>query len=151
MSYHLTLVRMAIIKKSIDNKRVQRKWNPLLLLVGIQIGTVTMKTVRKFLKKLKSPCLHACYVASVMSDSVRPYVTQTSRLLCPWDSPGKNTGADCHALLQGIFPTQELIVTICSSNPTPWHTSREDINSKRFMHPNVHNSTIYNSQDMGAT
>ena len=22
------------------------------------------------------------------------------------DSPGKNTGADCHALLQGIFPTQ---------------------------------------------
>ena len=23
------------------------------------------------------------------------------------DSPGKNTGVDCHALLQGIFPTQE--------------------------------------------
>ena len=21
---------------------------------------------------------------------------------CPWDSPGKNTGVDCHALLQGI-------------------------------------------------
>ena len=28
------------------------------------------------------------------------------RLLCLWDSPGKNTGVDCHALLQGIFPTQ---------------------------------------------
>ena len=27
-------------------------------------------------------------------------------LLCPWDSPGKNTGVGCHALLQGIFPTQ---------------------------------------------
>ena len=25
---------------------------------------------------------------------------------CPWDSPGKNTGAGCHALLQGIFLTQ---------------------------------------------
>ena len=24
------------------------------------------------------------------------------------DSPGKNTGVGCHALLQGIFPTQEL-------------------------------------------
>ena len=24
----------------------------------------------------------------------------------PWDSPGKNTEVDCHALLQGIFPTQ---------------------------------------------
>ena len=29
-----------------------------------------------------------------------------SRLLCPWDSPGKNTGVGCHFLLQGIFPTQ---------------------------------------------
>ena len=27
-------------------------------------------------------------------------------LLCPWDSPGKNTRVDCHFLLQGIFPTQ---------------------------------------------
>ena len=26
--------------------------------------------------------------------------------LCPWDSPGKNTGVGCHFLLQGIFPTQ---------------------------------------------
>ena len=30
-----------------------------------------------------------------------------TRLLCPWDFPGKNTGVDCHFLLQGIFPTQE--------------------------------------------
>ena len=29
-------------------------------------------------------------------------------LLCPWDSPGKNTGVCCHFLLQGIFPTQGL-------------------------------------------
>ena len=29
-----------------------------------------------------------------------------TRLLCPWDSPGKNTGVGCHALLQRIFPTQ---------------------------------------------
>ena len=27
-------------------------------------------------------------------------------LLCPWDSPGKNTGVGRHSLLQGIFPTQ---------------------------------------------
>ena len=32
--------------------------------------------------------------------------TVATRLLCPWDSPGKNTGGGCHALLQGIFPTQ---------------------------------------------
>ena len=29
-----------------------------------------------------------------------------SRLLCPWNSPGKNTGVGSHSLLQGIFPTQ---------------------------------------------
>ena len=29
-----------------------------------------------------------------------------ARLLCPRDSPGKNTGLGCHFLLQGIFPTQ---------------------------------------------
>ena len=28
------------------------------------------------------------------------------KLLCPWDSPGKNIRVGCHALLQGIFPTQ---------------------------------------------
>ena len=28
------------------------------------------------------------------------------RLLCPWDSPGTNTGVGCLFLLQGIFPTQ---------------------------------------------
>ena len=30
------------------------------------------------------------------------------RLLCPWDSPGRNTGMGCHFLLQGIFMTQGL-------------------------------------------
>jgi len=32
---------------------------------------------------------------------------QPIRLLCPWDSPCRNTRVDCHALLQGIFLTQE--------------------------------------------
>ena len=31
---------------------------------------------------------------------------QPARLLCSWNSPGKNTGVGCHFLLQGIFPTQ---------------------------------------------
>ena len=31
-----------------------------------------------------------------------------ARLLCPWDSPGQNTGVGSHFLLQGIFPTQQL-------------------------------------------
>ena len=35
-----------------------------------------------------------------MSDSVRPHRQQPTRLLCPWDSPDKNTGVGCHFLLQ---------------------------------------------------
>ena len=34
------------------------------------------------------------------------WTEEPGRLLCPWDSPGKNTGVGCHALPQGIFPTQ---------------------------------------------
>ena len=51
-------------------------------------------------------CNYFCQVASVVSDSLRPLRLQPSRLLCPWDSPGKNTGVGCHFLLQRIFPTQ---------------------------------------------
>ena len=45
-------------------------------------------------------CCCCCCVASVMSDSVWPHRRQPTRLLCPWDSPGKNTGVGCHFLLQ---------------------------------------------------
>ena len=48
-------------------------------------------------------CRHHCQVASVMSDSVRPHGLQPTRLPCPWDSPGKNTGLGCHFLLQCYF------------------------------------------------
>ena len=62
----------------------------------------------------------------VMSDSVRRYGQPPTRLLCPqdslgkntgvgchvllhpWDFLGKNTGVGCHLLFQGIFLTQEL-------------------------------------------
>ena len=43
---------------------------------------------------------------SVVSDSLRPHGLWPARLLCPWDSPGKNTGMNIHSLLQGIFQTQ---------------------------------------------
>ena len=41
-----------------------------------------------------------CCVASVVSDSVQPHGLQPTRLLHPWDSPGKNTRVGCHFLLQ---------------------------------------------------
>ena len=48
-----------------------------------------------------------CYAAlgcSVTSDSLQPHGLQPTRLLCPRNSPGKNTGVGCHALLQVNLP-----------------------------------------------
>ena len=45
---------------------------------------------------------------SVMSNSFQPHGLLPTRLLCLWNSPGKNTGVSCHSLLHGIFPTQGL-------------------------------------------
>ena len=55
-----------------------------------------------------SSLCYNCWFALVASDSLRPHRLYLTRLLCPWDSPGKNTGRGCHALLQGIFLTQGL-------------------------------------------
>ena len=40
---------------------------------------------------------------SVVSNSLQSHRLQLTRLLCPWNSPGNNTGVGCHALLQAIF------------------------------------------------
>ena len=51
-----------------------------------------------------SPYVHACLVASVVSDSLQSCSPPGSSV--HGDSPGKNTGVGCHALLQGSFLTQ---------------------------------------------
>ena len=48
------------------------------------------------------------YVASIMSDSLKPYGLYPTKLLCPWDSPGRNTEVGCHALQKEIFLTKGL-------------------------------------------
>ena len=38
--------------------------------------------------------------------SLQPHGLYPARVLCPWDSPGKDTGVGSHSLLQGMVPTQ---------------------------------------------
>ena len=45
---------------------------------------------------------------------LQPHGLWPSRLLCPWDCPGQNTGVGCHFLLEGIILAQ-------GSNPSLLH------------------------------
>ena len=55
-----------------------------------------------------------------LPDSLWPHGLWPSRLLCPWDSPGRNTRVGSHALLQGIFPDQ-------GSNPYLLHAQEDSL------------------------
>ena len=66
-----------------------------------------------------------------MSDSVRAHRRQPTRLPCPWDSPGKNTGVGCHFLLQCMKVKSESEVAqscLTLSNP-------QGLQPTRLFHP----------------
>ena len=46
------------------------------------------------------------FIYPVVSDSLRPHRLEPARILCPGNSPGKNTAVSSHSLSQGIFLTQ---------------------------------------------
>ena len=75
---------------------------------------------------LTNTCCCRRSVASVVSDSLRPHRLQPSRLLCPWDSPGKNTGEGCYFLLQcmlSCFSRVQLYATLwTAANQAPLST-----------------------------
>ena len=77
--------------------------------------------IELFYSNVLSHCV--CVSRSVMSDSLRPHGVQPTRLLCPWNSPGKNTGVGSHSLLQGIFLTQELSLGFLHCRQILYHLS----------------------------
>ena len=76
------------------------------------IKTEKLETLKRLVLKIIIKGYFTLYVAnhsvshSVVSDSLQPQGLQPNRLLCPWNSPGKNTEVGSHSLLQGIFTTQ---------------------------------------------
>ena len=73
-------------------------------------GCATIPTIKfQFLYPSKK-LVCACSVISVVC----------AKLLCPWDSPGKNSGVGCHFHLQGILLNQES--NPCLLGPLHWHT-----------------------------
>ena len=61
-----------------------------------------------------------------MSNSVRPHRWQLTRLLHPWDSPGKNTGVGCHILLQCMkVKSQVKSLSHVRLFATPWTAAHQ--------------------------
>ena len=78
--------------------------NAHALLVGMPHGTVTLEDSLVTFYKTKHT-LTTWFSNHTLCNHLdcSPGLAQ---LLCPWDFPGKNTGVDCHFLLQGIFLMQ---------------------------------------------
>ena len=100
-------------------------------------------------------------IHSVVSDSLQPHGLQPTRLLCPWDSPGKNPGVGCHFLLQGIFLTQESNPVSCTAGRSFTSSSRATREAPEllliirllftkhcqvWMHGSLHHYTVSSSQ-----
>ena len=60
-------------------------------------------------RKMNQLYVYTCVCAKSLQSCpiLRFYGLQPARLLCSWDSPGKNTGVGCH-VLQGLFLTRGL-------------------------------------------
>ena len=92
------------------------------------------------------PSLVSCSVQfsrSVVSNSLRLHALQPARLLCSWNSPGKNTGVDSHSLIQGIFLTQKLNPGLLHCRQTFYHLSYQG--SCYVINPSVQFSSVAQS------
>ena len=68
---------------------------------------------------VNSACMFGVQLfATPLCDSCGRWPTM---FLCPWDFPGKNTGAGCHFLLQGIFPTQGSSLSLLHCRQISYH------------------------------
>ena len=62
-----------------------------------------------YIHRYRNSCLYIrcmCAKSLHLRLTLWPHGLKFARLICSWDSPGKNAGVGCHALLQGIFLTQ---------------------------------------------
>ena len=97
--------RKFLVRHCVEDPSLGVMW-PLFFSLS-QSNGLAFLTFWSFLFSLLAPILLACILSYFRCVHLfRPYGSQPIRLLCPWNSPGKNSGVGCHALLQGIFPTQ---------------------------------------------
>ena len=128
-SFHIrkeTFLRNAVYKPMPPALEVQR-------LNSVEIPEKTWKiTMRVCMRACVRACGHVWRIRAKLLQSCPTLCDPTDcsppGLLCPGDFPDKNTGVGCHALLQGIFPTQgsnlsllSLLHWLVGSLPLVWH------------------------------
>ena len=91
--------------------------------------------------------LCVCVSCSVVSNSLWPHGLRPVRLLCPWNSPGKNTGVGCHSLLQEIFLTQGSNPCLLHCRWILYHLSHQGSHRMAPGTPISKTLTFSNSQD----
>ena len=72
---------------------------------------------------------------SVIADSLPSHGLQPAMFLCPWDSPGRNTGVGCYSLLQGIFPTQRSNPGLLHCQQILYHLSHREAHTDVWQNP----------------
>ena len=115
-------------------------WNPLGN--GLQDQNPQMLKSLMYNGKLFAYNLHAWMSAKSLQlcpTLCKPFGLEPTRLLCSWDSPGKNTGVGCHFLLQGKS-SQSRDLTHISCCLLPWQVdslllSHLGINSHLYTFP----------------
>ena len=75
----------------------------------------------------ESPLLFVCVLVASIILTLRCHELQPTRLLCPWNLPGKNTGMGCAFLLQGIFPILGLNLGVPHCTQFLYHLSHQGI------------------------
>ena len=111
-------------KENTDRETLMNLWGKTIVMM-LSVQSLTAPWARRFFKTLievsliysvmfssgaQQTVLCVSSVASVVSGSLWPHGLYPTRLLCPWGSPGRNTGVGCHDLLHGIFLTRILYI-----------------------------------------
>ena len=115
----LSLVRMNLKPRQQKGAHPGGLWgqrHPSLWPPGQMLGPALM---RAWALSPPNSCVHANLLQSC------PTLSDPMDCSPPWDSPGKNTGMGCHALLQGIFPVRGLNPVFLHCRQILYHLSHQ--------------------------
>ena len=113
ITFHLNDLSMQ--SKGRLSKRIHQH-NPSMLPIKISLQALQHSCIKSENERVSFP---------VVSDSLQPHELQITRLLCPWNSPSKNTGVGIHSLLQEFFPTQGLNAGLLHYTRIFYHLSHQ--------------------------